>query len=273
MTATAAARVDAVLRWLPLGMVGTAFGLAASVWRELPWLLAVLAGGALLTTTRRETRVRLSAAWQRQFPATPRSWWPETIPKLIVGAFCLGAFVLLTRLKSWPPERVLSMEALLFQFGGAALLWWESNNRDFKWVVIELERTGRAPGTPGERVLLTLARLSFTVPMLLSFLMLLLVIWLAAERAASLGWQAVETPEFQGAVAIAAMITAAFVGNRFVETRSKKVAQAIAQARAAKDDWGYPGEDEQIARRAVRTIGFALVAVGTLLQIYPVWVG
>lgn len=103
--------------------------------------------------------------------------------------------------------------------------------------------------------------------------MLVFVIWLAAERAASLGWQSVETPEFQGAVAIAALITAAFVSTRFVETQSKRVAQAIAQSRAAEDDRGYPGEDEQIARRSVRTIGFALVAIGRLLQIYPVWIG
>lgn len=62
------------------------------------------------------------------------------------------------------------MEALLFRFGGAALLWWEANNRDFKWVVSELEMTGRAPETPGERVLFTLARLSFTAPISLSIL-------------------------------------------------------------------------------------------------------
>ena len=48
MTDAAGERVDWVLKWLPAALFGVAFGLAASLDWELPWLGDLAAGAALL---------------------------------------------------------------------------------------------------------------------------------------------------------------------------------------------------------------------------------
>ncbi len=70
------------------------------------------------------------------------------------------------------------------------------------------------------------------------------------ERAAELGWGVTETGEFKAALGLAALISTALRSSAFVEWRSKKGTQAIAQAKTPRDlEWH--------AGRAVRTIGFA----------------
>ncbi len=72
--------------------------------------------------------------------------------------------------------------------------------------------------------------------------------------AAPRGWRCVVISELKAAGLVFVLLAISYGSGRFIDWRSAKVAQAIAQAKAAEANWGPPGEDEQIARRAVRTI-------------------
>ncbi len=168
-------------------------------------------------------------------------------------------------------KRVLGIEALWFQFGGAGLLWWESNSgASFNVVRKRLEDPGMGwktpPITSGERISRVIASAIMGGMVLLAAVVLVPLAWELWVRAAPHGWPLVETTEFQLLALLLTIVASFSVSVWFIDWRAKKTAQAISRAKTPRDaEWH--------ARRAVRTIGFALVTVGTGLQVYPALCG
>ena len=85
-------------------------------------------------------------------------------------------------------------------------------------------------------------------------------------KAAPQGWRSIAV--FAVTVGCWALgVVAAIYGTSWLLTRQTgKLGNAIARARDG-ESWGLEGEAVQITRRALRTIGFALVAIGTFFQL------
>lgn len=275
MTRVAAARVEVILNWMPLVMIGAAFGLALPLASMMPLLPVVVAGAAVLRlkSMRLGLRTKFVVFLHRHFPDMPKSW-REAAP----GLFFAGVFVVAAGLYGaseafqWSWKRLLGLEALWFQLCGAALLSWESlASRERIAVVAEdLEkRKPRPPRTGGERAV----HFVFTA---FGAGMLLLGVGLVAVAAwvttAPYGWRAAAIIELKVAAFGLGVAAASYGGGWLLDRLSGRTAKAIIEARTAEEVWGLAGEVERVTRRAIRVIGFVLVVLATFLQLQPAWV-
>jgi hypothetical protein len=211
----------------------------------------------------------IKAALRRQFPGMPKSRrHAHAYVRSITFAFGGVAFWLFLELG--PSKRTLGLEALWFQFGGAALLWWESNSREtFNVVVEELRTAGpKPPRTLAERIVDSMLAGITGIIWVLAFLAVGSAVWI---NAAPRGWHYVVVSELKVAGVLFVFLALSYGSGRFIygsgrfiDWRAAKVARAINGAET-------PAEAEWHARRAVRTVGFALVTIGTALQVYPAW--
>jgi hypothetical protein len=202
---------------------------------------------------------KLVAVMQRQFPYAPKTR-RELYPILLAsGSALIAMFIFVSH---QPIKRTLALEALWFQFIGAALLWWESNANEAKigLAVQELRKPTKLnrPRTSGEKILYIIALAPRVV----------LAIALVALFVTALAALAISGRRYDLLIITLSMLSlvgAAYGIYRFSDWYFSRVAQAIADA----DAGGAPKGAEQITRRALRTIGFSLIAIATLFQVYP----
>jgi hypothetical protein len=164
-----------------------------------------------------------------------------------------------------PFTRMLNMQVLWLQFAGAALLWWEANAAARIDMVVEEMRNypPPPPATRAERILFRVGMVSSYVPLALG---ITAVAALVGAATAPQGWRALLLAEARVVAFAVAVIGFTLWTGRLLEKQAIKVARRIREAEAEGRM-----EQREIARRALRTIGFALVALATFLQMALVW--
>jgi hypothetical protein len=130
------------------------------------------------------------------------------------------------------------------------------------------KRRERPPKTRGERAIRFFFAAFGHGILWLSFVMVGAVAWVTTAPG---GWHSIAIFAAKMAGFVLAASATAYGGGWFFQQQLDKVGTEIARAKVAESRWGLVGEAEQIARRAARTNGFALLAIGVFLQIPLAW--
>ncbi len=149
------------------------------------------------------------------------------------------------------------MEALWFQLVGAGLLWWEANAtpQSIRAVISEARRAPPKPSTFPEKMVWFL---SSGVALLFWVLAYVLVAGALLAKGDS---RRVLISETEWTIVFIIASICIWGGGRYLETRQASLRKRIMLA--------APAEEETLIRRALRTIGFALLFISTLIQLYP----
>lgn len=160
-----------------------------------------------------------------------------------------------------PLPRMLAIEAILFQLTGAALLWWESISEcsAIGIAVSEFKEFGRNSQTTGERVL---DWVGILLGIMINILAVVTVLLQVAITMIPRGLDKTIIAELLMAVLAIVYFAMIFAGSQFLDKKFKQLGDSIRRAEDLK-------QQIKLARRALKTIGFTLIVVATLLQIIP----
>lgn len=202
---------------------------------------------------------RLLGVLRREFPGFPKTR-ERALPRLLYLVFAFIAFAIFMWIH--PFLRALGFETVWFQFAGAALLWWESNAvENIDLVVEEFRLIVPRCETRGERVIRIVGNIVGTLIWIMAFIFVVSAFWMLSLKDDFYNRSINFLKVFLG---LFLMVAATYASAKWVDRQFVKTALAIDKA----DAQGKSKEaQQQIARRMLRTIGFALVAIGTLLQI------
>lgn len=202
----------------------------------------------------RGSGVSRSSAFISQF-STPEFWSRLALAVFAMTAFSIGAFIK-------PLARQMALGAILVAFAGAAFLWWESNSdQDRIAAIIDgIVHPRSNDGSFGTRILNGIAMFISWSMQGLSFLIVAVLVW---AREITVGtqaaWDGIAWVWFLAVFVIAVEFGIIWSGKRYMAG----IRSAIV---------GNPADQLNIARRAMRTWGFMLIGLASLLQIYPTWI-
>jgi len=203
---------------------------------------------------------RIGLSLNRHFPsATSRE---ELLLRLPPVAFAIVVLLLWRFIR--PLTRAVALEALWFQLGSAALLWWEANasRTRISFVLIEARRAPQKPQTVAEKLLWWCTFFFSNFIWFIAYLTIAAAIWLLRDpHNLRPTWKS----EIMWAIIFWVLLTGLiYGGSRYIERLFARLRRRILAA---------PETDEEpLVRRALRTIGFALFILSTLVQFSVAWV-
>lgn len=204
---------------------------------------------------------RLVVILNQQFPGIPKTR-KRAVPRLLCLVFGFIAFAIAMWIH--PFLRALSYETIWFQFAGAALLWWESNAADnIELIVDEFRMLASKDETRSERVIRVIGNIIVAIIWIMAILFVASAFWMLSLKDDFHTRLIILSELVLGLLLVAAAV---YGSGKWIDQQFFKAAVAISKA----DALGDSKKAEQITRSMLRTIGFALVAIGTLLQIPPI---
>jgi hypothetical protein len=189
-------------------------------------------------------------AWlYRQFPHAPRAV-RQAIPRLVLGAFVLVAFLL-----SVPQRHIAALEGLWFQLGAAALLWYEANARPatIALVIAELRQAPFRPTTFADKVMGWVLRGISWLLWLLAYAVGTLTIVIKAKP------ERLMYDELKWAGLLLVLMAIVSLFGRLLD-------RSVANLRTRMIDPLAKAEEEILVRRYLRTVAFGLLIAGTVCQ-------
>ena len=172
---------------------------------------------------------------------------PGLYPRLAVAVFFLVA-LLWWYFNGQTEKKAVAVEALWFQLGGAGLLWWEANAtpQRISLVIREVRRAPK-PNTVATTIV-------SWIPMAMFYLSIATII-LSKGFSRNTWFTEVEWLIIFTIFAICIWQLSIYSVNRMAILRKNILAA--------------PADEELLVRRWLRTIGFAILLISTVIQLYP----